>query len=261
MDFFQVKNGDYSVEINLTKLFALDPDQLISFYRHYDFLAYEDKDFKALTSLVDGILRYESETVLPLVEDDFKHKVLLVFGNPATHSVRHGMFYFSKAGDKFHRHGLWGKLVKAGLVSEVKSNIKDNYLARKKEASARKAKILSGDSSRHFLVGLTTFYSLPTPAGESEYAGVAGVEKLFHSSILDKIARAEVKRIQSYPFSIGATIIFTQKSSYLKYQEITHAPAEFWPIRGEGSGGDKLAELLSGIHHTPSEKERWTNKV
>ncbi|MDW7774690.1 MAG: hypothetical protein SCH71_17550 [Desulfobulbaceae bacterium] len=257
MDFYQVKNGDYSVEVNLNNLFTGNQDHLNSFYKHYDFIAYEDKDFKSLVSLVDGILRYESETVLPLIEDDFKPRVLLVFGNPATHSVKHGMFYFSMGGDNFYRHGLWGKLLKAGLVSEVKSNTTDNYQARKKEANLRKLMILAGKSSDNYLVGLTTFYSLPTPGSfDSEYSGVAAVEKLFRP-VLDTVARAEVKRIQSYPFTRGATVVFTQKSSYEMYSEITGATPEFWPIMGKDSGGERLAELLSDIHHTPTTKDWW----
>jgi len=259
MEFYQIKSGDYSVEIDLNDLF--DADQLNSFSRHYKAIAAQDKDFKALSSLKDGSLRYESETLLPLIGEGFKPKILIVYGNPATHSVKHGMFYFSKGGGKFYRHGMWGKLAKAGLVAPVKSRIKNNYQARLKEANVRKSMILSGTSSSYFLVGLTTFYSLPTPAPlDSGYSGVAGIEKLF-KPVLDKIARMEVKRIQSYPFTNGATIVFTQKSSYKMYCEITGTRPEFWPIKGKGSGGDELAEFLSTIHHIPSKKEQWARKV
>jgi len=168
------------------------------------------------------------------------------------------MFFFSKSGDKFHRSGIWGKLAKSGLVAPVKSRIKDNYEARLKEANIRKLMILSGASSTYFLVGVTTFYSLPTPTSGSSYSGVAGVEKLFKPA-LKEIAKAEVKRIQSYPFTDGATIVFTQKSSYEMYCKLTDTEPEFWPIRGKGSGGDKLAKLLSDIHHIPFEKDRWTS--
>jgi len=256
VEFYQVKRGNYSVELDLNKLF--DADQLSLFSSRYKTIAAQDADFKALTSLRDGFFRYESETLLPLIGEGFKPKVFIVYGNPATHSVRNGMFFFSKSGDKFHRSGIWGKLAKAGLVAPVRSRIKDNYEARLKEANIRKLMILSGASSTCFLVGVTTFYSLPTPASESSYSGVAGVEKLFKPA-LKEIAKAEVKRIQSYPFTDGATIVFTQKSSYEMYCKLTDTEPEFWPIRGKGSGGDKLAKLLADSHHIPSEKDRWTS--
>lgn len=256
MEFYQVKSGDYSVEIDLKKLFGEDPDQLNSFSRHYQAIAAKDEDFKALSSLRDGFLRYQSETVLPLVEDDFKPKILIVYGNPATHSVKHGMFFFSKGGDNFYRSGMWGKLANAALVSKLKSCIKDHYRCRQQEANVRKLMILTGKSSPDYRVGLTTFYSLPTPASGSHYSGVAGVEKLFNP-VLDKIAEAEVNRIQSYPFAQGATIVFTQKSSYEMYCKLTGTKPDFWPIKGKGSGGDSLAKLLSVKHPIPSKKEQW----
>lgn len=256
MDFYKVKDGNYSVELDLKKLF--EPDQLNLFIQRYKKIAAMDEGFRDLTSLREGYLRYESETLLPLLGEGFKPKVLIVYGNPAVHSVKQGMFFFTKAGDNFHRSGMWKKLAKAGLVAHVKSRIKDNYAARAREANVRKLMILSGTSSPYFLVGLTTFYSLPTPAAGSEYAGVAGVEKLFMPA-LDKLAEAEVKRIHSYPFAKGATIVFTQKSSYDRYREVTGTTPEFWPIRGPGSGGDNLAELLAGIHHIPSITEQWSN--
>jgi len=85
--------------------------------------------------------------------------VLLVFGNPAIHSVKNAMFFFSRSDGG--RHAIWGKLDGACLVRAVHKK------TRYQEAITRQKLILSGSASRRYSVGLTTFYSFPTvkPAG------------------------------------------------------------------------------------------------
>ena len=243
MDFYQIKSGNYSVEIDLNKL--LDAGQLNQFKSQYGELAAQDEDFKALTTLRDGFLRYESETLLPLIGEGFKPKVLLVIGSPATHCVRNGMFFFSQPGEDYQRHGMWGRLAKAQLVPYVKCRIDDQHEARVREANLRKLMILSGTSSKKYLVGITSFYSLPMPVTGSDYDGVEGVEKLF-GPVLDEIARVETERICSYPFTQGAALVFTQKSTHSIYSKLTGTKPEFWPLRGDGSGGADLAKIIAG---------------
>lgn len=182
-------------------------------------------------------MRYESETLLPALTDGTKRKVLLVMGNPAIHSVKNGMFFFSRADGG--RHGFWGKLAKAGLVRTVPKT------TRHGEALLRRKMILDGGASEKYLVGLTTFYSFPTPGPvKAHYNGVAGVEKLFEP-ILEQLSKMEKERILSYPFTDGAIIVFTQKSSYQRFCGITGMEPVYWPIRGKGSGGEKLGKLIS----------------
>jgi hypothetical protein len=254
MDFFQVNSGNFIVEINLKRIFSRD--QLSEFSRQFRLLTGDDADFKALCTLKNGMLRYESETLLPLVGEGFKPKVLLVFGNPATHSVRNGMFFFSK-NDEHHRHPMWGKLAKAGLVYGLKSKMSDSFTARQEEANLRKLMILSGTSAKKYLVGLTTFYSLPTPAYNHRYSGVTGVEKLF-SPVLERIAAIEAKRILSYSFTEGAAIIFTQKSSHSRFCELTGLQPLYWPTRGKGAGGKDLADLLQKSSRSGRKQDTWS---
>ena len=82
---------------------------------------------------------------------------MIILGNPAAHSVVRGMFFYSR--DNGHRHQFWGKLEKAGLIRELDKNIND----REVEAKTRKEAILDGNTSDQYILGLTTFYSLPTP--------------------------------------------------------------------------------------------------
>ena len=103
MDLFQINSGNFIVELNLKKL--LSKEQLSAFSKKHAMLSADDANFKSLCTLRSGILRYESETLLPLVGEGFKPKILLVFGNPATQSVKNGMFFFSKT-DEHHMECL-----------------------------------------------------------------------------------------------------------------------------------------------------------
>ena len=228
--FKEVVNGQYTVEIDLKT--CLSSSQLDTLESNLKSMANEDDFFtitgtKRLFSLKNGILTYRSETILPLVNRRNKEKVLMVFGNPATISINHGMFYFSNK--NFARHTMWSKLQEAGLIGSVNHDNKDMplYKRRKLEADERRKLILNGSSSDKYLLGLTTFYSFPTPV-TGKYANVAGVKKLF-GPILSKINEMEINRILSYPFSKNATLVFVQKSTHDVFEHL--APAKIKEIK------------------------------
>jgi len=99
-------------------------------------------DISGIYELDGNKLVYKSETLFPMEGCGNNPKVLIVFGNPAFHSVKHGMFFFSKANN--HRHGMWGKLQKANLIRPVRFSDDNLFLARKKEAEERKKLISAG---------------------------------------------------------------------------------------------------------------------
>jgi hypothetical protein len=165
------------------------------------------------------------------------------YGNPAIHSIIHGMFFFSRRDES--RNGMWVKLNQSGVIRQKMSRKSNPLDARKEEAEKHKNIILAGKSSSSYLVGLTTFYSFPTSA----VGGVARVEKLF-LPILDEIQKQETERILRYEFTENAKLIFVQKSSYRAF--LAKAPKRekdtiFWPIRGRGSSGDELKRKLKEI--------------
>ena len=146
-----------------------------------------------------------------------------------------------------------GQTGKAKLVYDLKSKISNLLTARQEEANLRQLMMLSGTSSKKYLVGMTTFYSMPTPASGQTFSGVAGVEKLF-SPIIEKIAAMEAKRILSYPFAEGST----QKSSSKMFAKLTGIQPLFWPARGKGAGGKDLAALLEKAGSSSKEKYTWS---
>jgi hypothetical protein len=229
-----VLNGHYRVTIDLSKW--LPQYKLLSFTREFQRIGSEDTDFSDLCSLSGSLLQYKSESLFPDKYDQHKKKVMIVLGNPATHSVAGGMFFYSKSNG--NRHQFWGKLEEAGLMPKIR------YDAREEEAKVRKKLILDGVTSHKYLLGLTTFYSFPTPV-HGDYKDVKGVETLF-STVISRVQRMELDRLLSYEFSQDTLFVFTQKSSYHYAVSSLHGKRIiYWPLRGSGASGMDLAELLN----------------
>ena len=248
MKFCKPNDGIYKVEIQLD---GEDSSRIRDILK-------EAPEFKKVCKIKGETLEYKSETVLPLddISSKGKQKILMVFGNPAINSVKNGMFYFSKnpkedpGGNRktFAKHQMWSKLEKAGLIRNVDVNDEDSFKARKKEAEERKKLILEGSTLNKCLVGLTTFYSFPTPV-TGKYKNVAGVKKVFGQKLLEEIQREEIKRLQGYEYFKNAFLIFAQKSTYEIYKlKVGDSPEVlYWPgvaMMQKGSGGDGLKEIL-----------------
>jgi hypothetical protein len=106
---------------------------------------------------------------------------------------------------------------------------------------------MAGVTSDRYAVGLTTFYSFPTPVKTrtTKYGDVSGVETLF-KAVLPKLHQEEIKRLESYDFAMGALWICTQLSScdYIKKLH-NSSRVEYWPMRN--SGGDYLRKILGRL--------------
>jgi hypothetical protein len=198
------------------------------------------EDISGIYKLDGNKLVYKSETLLPLEGCGNKPKVLIVYGNPAFHSVKNGMFFFSKANN--HSHSMWGKLQKANLIKPVRFSDDNLFLARKREAEERKKLISAGKSPDMFSLGMTTFYSFPTPV-KGRFRDVRGVEKLF-KPVLKDIISFEAHRIQNYAFTQDAILVFVQKSSYEAFMRHSGQNALFWPLIFKNSSGEYLYQKL-----------------
>lgn len=228
-----VLNGHYQVTINLSKW--LSQYGLLSFAREFQRIGSKDTIFSDLCSLSGSLLQYTSESLFPDKYAQNKEKIMIVLGNPATHSVAGGMFFYSRSDG--NRHQFWGKLEEAGLMPRIR------YNTRIEEARVRKKLIIDGVTSHKYLLGLTTFYSFPTPV-HGDYQDVKGVETLFRSA-LNVVQLMELDRLLSYEFSQDALFVFTQKSSYrYAVSSLCGKRLIYWPLRGSGSSGINLAALL-----------------
>ncbi len=125
------------------------------------------------------------------------------------------MFYFSNI--RLYRHNMWKKLHDAKLVKLINfSYLKDKSLLEKRylEADQKREMIKKGISSDKYLVGLTTFYSFPTPVINGyKYSNVNGVIRIF-KNILSHINSMEIERIIGYEFAKNAIFVFVQLGSF-----------------------------------------------
>jgi hypothetical protein len=102
---------------------------------------------------------------------------------------------------------------------------------------------MEGNTCADYIIGLTTFYSFPTPVKPDskektkrpmsyKFGNVEGVEKLF-KAILNRIQKMEYERLNSYEFAENAVWIFTQLSSYRYVKGFQRF--DYWPLRRTGS--------------------------
>jgi len=84
--YSEISDGQYSVNIDLQCI--LNSKELRNFKKNIRKLCYDcDCDTSGIYKLDGNKFCYKSETLLPLEESGNKPKVLMVFGNPALHSI------------------------------------------------------------------------------------------------------------------------------------------------------------------------------
>ena len=105
----KIIDGQYSVSMDLKGLF--EPEGRKRFEVGFEELKKSCCEGIDNFCRLDGHkLKYKSETILPTDKDSQKRKVLIVFGNPAIHSIKNGMFFFSKSNKQRHSmSGRWGR--------------------------------------------------------------------------------------------------------------------------------------------------------
>jgi len=132
-------------------------------------------------------LIYFSEQLIPAKKDSRRRKpLLLLLGNPASHSVKAGMFFASEGKERKEQgHRFWKQILRPALIPRLPLN-EDN--------DKRRTRLLSADYESDYRIGLAVFLSFPSPAS-GKWSGVAGVRKLFGKEALDKIITVETERI------------------------------------------------------------------
>jgi hypothetical protein len=255
----EIKSGQYTVTINIKS--GLSRYVLNQLKHNLNDLVKIDpfitgRNGLPIIKIKENVLTYISETIFPRRPDSEKEKVLLVLGNPATHSIKYGLFFFSKS--NFGRHNIWNKLHDANLITMVDYSNSSNLSKleiRTKEANEKIKMISNGNTSEKYLLGLTTFYSFPTPVIDKyKFSNVSGVLRLFNP-IIDSLNEMESKRILSYSYTNDATLVFVQKNSYDTFKEYildsnisSFKRVLYWPAvsrkSGDKSSGKYLLEML-----------------
>jgi hypothetical protein len=133
-------------------------------------------------------LTYQSEQLIPS-RTDSRPGLLLVFGNPASHSVQSGMFFAFKDNGKENR--FWKGVLKKSGIFDLPF---DSSLSSEALNMERKDRLLNLDYKSHFRVGLCVIISMPSAPG-GEYGGVAGIQKLIGANAMKRLEDVERERV------------------------------------------------------------------
>ncbi len=173
--------------IDLDRLFETEKETARFNEKWIPFLR-SDPCNKRIFKLSGSRLTYYSEHLIPKKKDN-RPPLLLVFGNPASHSVAAGMFFAFK--DNGNENRFWKSILKPAGVLSFSFN---EDLPAKELNALRKKQLLELDYESPFRVGLCVFNSMPSaPAGL--WGGVAGVRKLLSARALRRLEIEETERI------------------------------------------------------------------
>jgi len=207
-----VEQGSQKVTLNLD---ALYPDEKQRQRFETNFIGFLDSDctHPEIIRQVNNAVVYRTESIIPEKRDK-RPSLLLLFGNPASHSVESGMFFAHEGAGREHR--LWKILSKASILSFPSLSTSASQRDLNERNRLRKEGLFDLNYSSPFRIGLTVFYTVPSPASRTSWAGVTGLHRLFGREALDKIGEWEKERvgeiIRNFVSSNGAVIAFHKEA-------------------------------------------------
>lgn len=179
--------GRLECKIDLTQLLETETEYKNFTRRWPEFLKsdpYNDKVYQ----LKDNSLCYYSEELIPEETND-RPPLLLLLGNPASHSVDSRMFFaFEKNADE---HRFWRLILQPAGVLNFGA---DDNISINERNNKRRKQILQLKYKSPYRVGLSVFISMPSGASD-ERSGVAGIQWLLGARAMRKLEREEKKRI------------------------------------------------------------------
>lgn len=193
-------NGNVACTLNLEALYS--PGELEAFNKRWtEFLASDESNTLVLTR-VGNVITYPHKSWLP-AKDNGKPSLVLLFGNPAPHSVLKDIYFAYEGRGAEHR--FWKVLRELGFtdLSGNGSNIK--------------AKFLDLDHASPFRLGFEVIYTFPSSASKPKWSGVLGIQRLFGKRAMGIIAELEQERIKSCMsrfLANGGAVIALQKDAY-----------------------------------------------
>ena len=196
-------------EISLLELFPTKGERH-KFNSRYKSFFDSNADNCYIYDLKHDSLFYITEQLIPAKADE-RPPLLLIFGNPATHSIKNGMFFSSKNDGKENR--FWKHLLHpAGVLDLVFAE----GLSTKDRNKLRLERMLALNYDTPFRIGLCVYWSMPSAAG-GIWSGVAGVRKLLGSKAMSQLESVERERIMSYARKFlepGGVVVAFQKNAW-----------------------------------------------
>ena len=171
---------------------------------------HEDNVNRDIYKLDGNRLTYSSEQLIPIKRSP-RIPILLVLGNPASHSVKSGMFFAYEG--KGHDHRFWKEILKplANLEPDVLQTPSLDKINQ-----FRKRSMLNLDYKSSFKIGLCVMLTMPSAPGD-KWGGVQGIQRLLGRKAYRKVLEAESKRVtriaKTFVKDGGAAIAF-QKDAW-----------------------------------------------
>ena len=173
--------------VNLNALLPT-PSERKNFDRKWkNFVASDDAN-RNIYQKRGNLLTYQSEQLIPSKKDS-RPGLLLVFGNPASHSVQSGMFFAFKDNSKENR--FWKSILKPSGIVGLPFDPGRSTEALNVE---RRDQLLNLDYDSPFRIGLCVIISMPSAPG-GKWGGVAGVQKLIGAKAMRRLEEAERERV------------------------------------------------------------------
>ena len=209
LNFRQTDSIKLKCEIDLCHLFDTKEERE-RFEDRWDAFLKSDPYNPDILKKSGNRLHYLSEQLIP-EKQDHRPPLLLILGNPASHSVASGMFFAFKGNGA--ENPFWRNILKASGILELSY---DKNLPIKKLNEIRKTQLLKLAYGSPFRIGLCVFITFPSAPGPP-WGGVAGVHKLIGIKALRKLERAESARVfklaKKFLNTKGAAIAF-QKNAW-----------------------------------------------
>ncbi len=211
LSYQQTDQVKLQCEIDLKQLFpAQKKREKEKFEKKWKAFLESDSCNKNIFNREGDYLIYQSEQLIP-TDLDSRLPLLLVFGNPASHSVKEGMF-FSFEGDK-KEHRFWKSILKPAGVLDLPFDSNQSVTKLNKQ---RREALFNLKYDSPFRIGLCVFISMPSAPG-GKWGGIAGVHKLLGIRALRRLEQAETERVlecaKKFLTSKGAVVIF-QKNAW-----------------------------------------------
>jgi hypothetical protein len=243
--------GIQDYEVDLLELYPSRKERQDFFTRLDEFLK-SDSTHKDIISLQGDILKYRSEIFISDKIDN-RPPLLLLLGNPASHSVAAGMCFAFEKSNQDHR--FWRLLDATGILKFL--NQTPNSAAPNEKNYIRRKALADLKYLSPFRIGIAVFYSLPSAASDKRWSGVSGLRKLFRAKAFDLISHQEEKRIgrliTRFIGSTGGGIIAFQKGAYERVRSVdSRAYSQELANRGLLQGKYKNSQniLLAGAPPT-----------
>lgn len=196
-------------EINLLELFPTKGERQ-KFDSKYESFFNSNADNCYVYDLKHDSLFYITEQLIPAKTDE-RPPLLLIFGNPATHSIKNGMFFSSKDDGKENR--FWKHLLQPAGVLDL---VFVEGLSTKDRNKLRLERMLAVDYDYPLRIGLCVYWSMPSNAG-GPWSGVAGIRKLIGKRALERLERVERERVMEVIMRFlesGGAVVTFQKDAW-----------------------------------------------